>query len=71
MKVYLDYRGQSIRLTEDRRKHILEHPEMKGLMPRIQETLFEPQWVIQSLSESCIINFMSAQRLAINICVLW
>jgi hypothetical protein len=51
MKIYLDYRGQSIRLTEERRKHILEHPEMKGLMPRIQETLSEPQRVIQSLSD--------------------
>jgi len=51
MKVYRDYKGQSIRLTEERRKHILEHPEMKSLMPRIEETLSEPQRVIQSLSD--------------------
>ncbi len=51
MKVYRDYRGQSVRLTEERRKHIFEHPEMKGLMLRIQETLIEPQRVIQSLSD--------------------
>ena len=52
MKIYRDYKGQSIRLTEERRKHIFEHPEMKSLMPRIQETLLEPQRVIKSLSDS-------------------
>ena len=51
MKTYLDYRGQRIRLTEERRKHILEHPEMKSLMSRIEETLSEPQRVVQSLSD--------------------
>ena len=51
MKIFRDYRGQSIRLTEERRKHILEHPEMKSLMSRIEETLSDPQRVIQSLSD--------------------
>ena len=51
MKIYRDYRGQSIRLTEERRKHILEHPEMKSLMSRIEETLSDPQRVVQSLSD--------------------
>ena len=51
MKTYHDYRGQSIRLTGERRKHILEHPEMKGLLFNIKETLLEPQWVVQSLSD--------------------
>ena len=51
MKVYRDYKGQSIRLTEERRKHILEHPEMKSLILRIEETLSEPQRVVQSLSD--------------------
>jgi hypothetical protein len=51
MKIYHDYRGQSIRLTDERRKHILEHPEMKGLISCIQETLSTPQRVIQSLCD--------------------
>ncbi len=51
MKIFRDYRGQSIRLTEERRKHILEHPEMKGMLRYIKESLFEPQRVIQSLSD--------------------
>jgi hypothetical protein len=51
MKSFRDYRGQSVRLTEERRKHILEHPEMKGMVKYIQETLLRPQQVIQSLSD--------------------
>ena len=51
MKTYRDYHGQSIRLTEERRKHILEHPEMKGILRYIEETLLEPQKVIQSVSD--------------------
>jgi hypothetical protein len=51
MKTFRDYRGQSVRLTEERRKHILEHPEMKGMVKYIQETLLRPQQVIQSLSD--------------------
>ncbi len=51
MKTFRDYRGQSIRLTEERLKHILEHPEMKGMTRFIKETLLEPQQVIESISD--------------------
>ncbi len=51
MKTFRDYCGQSVRLTEERRKHILEHPEMRGMVKYIQETLLNPQQVIQSLSD--------------------
>ncbi len=51
MKIFHDYRGQRIRLTEERRKHLLEHPEMKGMARHIEETLSKPQRVIQSLSD--------------------
>ena len=51
MKIYSDYCGESIRLTEERRKHILEHPEMKGMILHIKETLLKPQKVIQSISD--------------------
>ncbi len=51
MKIFSDYHGQKIRLTEERRKHILEHPEMKGMLRHIEETLFKPQRVIQSVSD--------------------
>ncbi|MBF0490237.1 MAG: hypothetical protein HQL15_06400 [Candidatus Omnitrophica bacterium] len=51
MKIFSDYRGQNIRLTEERFKYILEHPEMKEMMRSIKETLLKPQRVIQSLSD--------------------
>lgn len=51
MKVFRDYRGKNIRLTQERLKHILEHPEMKKMSRHIKETLLEPQCVVQSLSD--------------------
>ena len=50
MHVYLDYRGNRIRLTEDRLAHILEHPEMRGMEPRIAEVPATPERVVESLS---------------------
>ncbi len=51
MKTFRDYKDTSILLTEERRKHILEHPEMKGMLQHIKETLSAPQRVIQSISD--------------------
>ncbi len=51
MKTFRDFRGRNIRLTDERRKHILEHPEMKGMLSSVKETLLEPQRVIQSVSD--------------------
>ena len=31
MKTLVDYRGLSVRLTDERVQHILEHPEMAGM----------------------------------------
>jgi hypothetical protein len=52
MKVLQDYQGLSVRLTDERLAHILEHPEMKGMEARIAETLMQPQQVIESLSNT-------------------
>ena len=51
MHVYTDYQGHRIRLTDERLAHILEHPEMRGMEPRIGETLSTPQRVVESLSD--------------------
>ena len=51
MKIFHDYRGQNVRLTEERWRHILEHPEMKGMLQNIKETLIKPQRVVQSVSD--------------------
>ena len=52
MKILRDYRGRNIRLTDERRKHILEHPEMQGMILCIKETLLKPQRIIQSVSDA-------------------
>ncbi len=51
MKIYYDYSKIRIRLTEERLRHILEHPEMIGQEDKIEETLHFPDVVIQSLSD--------------------
>ena len=51
MKAFKDYKGRSVRLTDERRKHILDHPEMKQMTGSIGRTLAAPQQVIQSISD--------------------
>jgi hypothetical protein len=46
-----DYQGVSVRLTVERRAHILGHPEMAGLEAALGETLLTPERVIESLSD--------------------
>ena len=46
-----DHLGNSVRLTDERLTHILEHPEMRGLELAIAETLARPEYVVQSLSD--------------------
>ena len=51
MSVLRDYSGLSIRLTNERLTHILEHPEMAGMEKAIEETLARPEKVVESLSD--------------------
>lgn len=51
MRIYVDYQGSRIRLTDERLAHILEHPEMQGMQPRIGETLASPKRVLESLGD--------------------
>ncbi len=39
MKILTDYKGEKVRLTDERLSHILEHPEMVNMEPAIEETL--------------------------------
>jgi hypothetical protein len=48
VKVLKDYQGRDVRLTDERLRHILEHPEMVGMEAALEETLRRPQYVIQS-----------------------
>ena len=51
MKVLRDYQGWRIRLTDERLAHILEHPEMIGLEGAIEQTVSQPQRVMESFSD--------------------
>jgi hypothetical protein len=48
MKMVKDYEGRDVRLTDERLRHILEHPEMANLEAALEETLHQPRYVIQS-----------------------
>jgi hypothetical protein len=54
MKLFQDLHGLSIRLTDERRAHILEHPEMSGLEHAIEETLRDPEKIIRSISDPAV-----------------
>ena len=48
---FKDYQGTLIRLTEERRFHILSHPEMRNLIDELEVVLQIPDRVVQSLSD--------------------
>ena len=52
MRILDDYNGSSIRLTDERFVHILEHPEMANMVNAIAETLLAPERVTRSLTDS-------------------
>jgi len=52
MKALKDCFGYSIRLTDERLAHILEHPEMKGMGTEIERVLRQPQLVRRSRTDA-------------------
>ncbi len=54
MKTLKDCFGQTVRLTDERRAHILEHPEMQGLAAEIERVLLQPQLVRRSRSDEAV-----------------
>ncbi len=49
-----DVWGNIVSLTEERKAHILEHPEMREQENKVAETLLEPDVVIQSQSDDTV-----------------
>jgi hypothetical protein len=49
-----DYRGRGVRFTDERRAHILLHPEMTGMEQALIETLAGPQCVVRSISDPTV-----------------
>jgi molybdopterin synthase catalytic subunit len=51
MRILRDHQGLTIRLTDERLAHILEHPEMAAMEQASEETLLRPEWVVESFSD--------------------
>lgn len=54
MLVFESRDGLSIRLTDERREHILRHPELGGQHDWIAETIGQPEEVRQSNSDPAV-----------------
>lgn len=51
MKILRDHLGRPIRLTDERLRHVIAHPEMRGMEPGLAETLERPEIVVRSNSD--------------------
>jgi hypothetical protein len=54
MKTIQDCFGHTVRLTDERMAHILEHPEMSEMGAEIERALAEPQIVRRSRSDAAV-----------------
>lgn len=52
--ILTDHQGRDIRLTDERRQHILEHPEMAAQFERIVETLKTPETVVATEADESV-----------------
>jgi hypothetical protein len=69
VEVIADHQGLAVRLTDERRAHILDHSEMAGFEAAIAETLKQPALVVQSISDeaaACTIDSIQRHGWAIN-----
>lgn len=63
MLVREDFNKRSIRLTDERQQHLeLAHPEMKGQVRRIDQTLASPDKVVRSKTDSLVELFYKFYR---------
>jgi uncharacterized protein YehS (DUF1456 family) len=63
MRKIKDCFGHSVRLTDERLAHILEHAEMKGMAAEIERVLREPQLVRRSRSDKVVRLFLRVLRI--------
>jgi hypothetical protein len=55
MEIIRDYLNRNVRLTEERKNHIIEfHPELRNQMDLISEVLLDPEKVVESKSDDSI-----------------
>jgi hypothetical protein len=63
MTILEDFNKRSIRLTDERRQHLEStHPEMKGQIGHIGETLASPDKVVQSRTDHLVELFYKFYR---------
>lgn len=51
MKIFKDYRGRVVRLTEERIVHFVQRLVKAGLFERLPETIADPDFVIESRTD--------------------
>jgi 8-oxo-dGTP pyrophosphatase MutT (NUDIX family) len=51
---FTDHQGRAIRLTGERREHVLKHLEMVGQFHRIRETLADPELVVATRADDTV-----------------
>ena len=57
MILFKDYAGQTVRLTDERRRHLLSHPEMAGLEPLLERAIAAPQRVVRSRTDGTVLLY--------------
>ena len=73
VKTIQDCFGHSVRLTDERLEHILEHPEMSGLGGEIEQVLRTPrEWFdhARMMRSAFFMSFTQGQLWVANGCVL-
>ena len=58
MKIINNFEGHMIRLTDERMKHILLHSEMKEFKSEIEDTIRNPQYIIQSMADKKVKHYL-------------
>ncbi|MDX2098893.1 MAG: DUF4258 domain-containing protein [Leptolyngbyaceae cyanobacterium bins.59] len=54
VELFTDYQGRKIRLTDERKQHILAHPEMAEMEVAIEIALSNPEVVRRSNTDSTV-----------------
>ncbi|MGH7596163.1 MAG: PBECR2 nuclease fold domain-containing protein [bacterium] len=63
MRIYRDVHNRKVKFSDERREHAeTEHPEMKGQINKIRETLLKPEKIVRSKTDSQVELFYRYYR---------
>lgn len=57
MTLFRDYAGRTVRLTDERRRHLLSHPEIAGLEPLLERAIAAPERVVRSRTDGTVLLY--------------